>query len=52
MADRWRWLSKDELAKRNAHIRELWELGNSLEQLAERFDLSVTRIRQIVYERR
>lgn len=50
--DRWRWLSKDERAKRDARIRELWDLGQTLEQLAERFDLSVSRIRQIVYERR
>lgn len=48
----WRWLSKAERAKRDGRIRELWELGDSLQQLAERFDLSVARIRQIVYDRR
>jgi Mor family transcriptional regulator len=51
--DRWRrGFSKAERAKRDARIRERWELGDSFQQLAKDFDLTVTRIRQIVYERR
>lgn len=52
MTRAYRWTSKEKRAKRDARIRELWELGETLQQLADRFDLSVPRIRQIVYERR
>jgi DNA-directed RNA polymerase sigma subunit (sigma70/sigma32) len=42
------WLKPEERSKRDAHIRELWMMGETLEALADRFDLSKTRIRQII----
>lgn len=46
---RWRWRSKDERATRDASIREKYAMGWTVAELALRYDVSETRIRQIVY---
>jgi hypothetical protein len=42
------WLKPAERAKRDAHIREMYALGWTWQELADLFDLTKPRIRQIV----
>lgn len=44
----WRWLTPAEREERNAWIMELWAMGLSREDIAERVDLTVQRVSQIV----
>jgi hypothetical protein len=44
----WTWLKPTEREKRNGHIRELWAMGKTRQELAEMFDLTKVRIMQIV----
>ena len=49
---RWRWLTADEREKRKVAIWELWDMGYPAAEIAARYDLSVQRVRQIIYSRR
>ena len=40
--------TRDRLDRRDTRIRELYALGHTRQELAERFDLSIPRIMQIV----
>jgi len=42
------WLSVTDREKRDGHIREMYALGWTWQELADLFDLSKPRIRQIV----
>ena len=44
----WRWLSPDERAERNEWIMELWAMGETREQIAEKVDLTPQRVSQVV----
>jgi DNA-directed RNA polymerase sigma subunit (sigma70/sigma32) len=48
MKAEWRWLEPVDRDKRDARIRELYALGLTWQELADEFDLSKPRIRQIV----
>jgi hypothetical protein len=47
---RWRWLSRDERARRDAAILELYAMGRSYAEIGEMFDLTKQRVFQIVKE--
>lgn len=44
----WRWKPREERDRRDAHIRELYAMGYTRHELAERFDLTPQRISQII----
>jgi Mor family transcriptional regulator len=44
----WRWLKPTEREKRDAAIKEKYAMGWTWKELAEEYDLTVPRIRQIV----
>ena len=46
--NRWSWLSPLERRARDEHIREQYAMGKTYAELAEEYDLSAARIRQIV----
>ena len=45
----WRYLSPQERQKRDGHIRELWAMGVSRQEIAERYDITPARVSQIVH---
>jgi DNA-binding CsgD family transcriptional regulator len=44
----WRWLTPEEREKRNEHILELWAMGYSRIEIAEKMDITAQRVSQIV----
>ena len=44
----WTWLKPTEREKRDGHIRELWAMGWTRQELADEFDLTPQRVDQIV----
>jgi uncharacterized protein (DUF433 family) len=44
----WTWLKPTEREKRDGTIRELWEMGWSVQKIAERYDITAQRVHQIV----
>jgi hypothetical protein len=48
---KWTWLKAAEREKRDGHIRELYAMGKTRQELAEMFDLTKVRIMQIVKDK-
>jgi hypothetical protein len=44
----WKWDSPEKRQIRNEHIRELYRMGKTRQELSEMFDLTKVRIMQIV----
>jgi hypothetical protein len=44
----WKWDSPEKRQTRNEHIRELYRMGKTRQELSEMFDLTKVRIMQIV----
>ena len=44
----YQWSDARKRAERDGHIMELWEMGYSREDIAEKVDLTVQRVSQIV----
>jgi Mor family transcriptional regulator len=45
---KWIWLKAAERAKRDGHIRELYAMGWTKQEIAERYDITPQRVYQIV----